>query len=452
MRSLSSRLTIWYSLAATGTAALILVLGHYVIKENFLSGMDLLNDAEFEEIRPRITALEAIGSDQAAIHAIKEHTEIDASLFFFQVGHSDNDSFFTSSNMGRHEFPKVVHQKRRITIHDKELGPLRVGEYKAGGYDIHIASSLQGKESVEANLMKINILILVSVFLISLAIGYCLSRIALKPLTSIQATASKITAHNLSERITVPNTGDELASLATFLNSMFDRLQRSFAEVQRFTADASHELKTPLSLIRLNTEELLKQGETSPEEKSKILSNQLDQIDRLNRIISDLLILSKVDAGALKLTLSTQSTRSFISDFAEDAAALCEDANLELIVENDCDTFTNFDATWLRHLMFNLLSNAIRHSPAGSTLRIDSKKSETNWRIVFEDEGNGIPPEKIDRIFERFYKAHTGEGSGLGLALCHSVAQRHNGSITIKNREDRSGLHVEVSLPLESDD
>ncbi len=444
------RLTLWYAIAATVTAAIFMGIGRGFVERSYIDGVDLMNDKEFEEIRPRIESKDTANNKQALIDAILHHTEIDASLFFFQVGTSDDNPFFISSNLAGHYLPEEVHTHAHITVDDDELGLLRVAEYKASGFDIHIASSLENFRALESNLARLAVLILIAVFLTSLAVGYFMSRVALKPIETIRRTAAQITVKNLSQRIDIPDTGDEVAELAGFLNQMFDRLEASFNQVQQFTADASHELKTPLSLIRLNAESLSKSDCGSNPETTQLVTNQLDLIDQLNRIINDLLVLAKADAGVLNLSYAKVPLHQFIEDFAEDARALCEDKGIQFQNDNFANSTANIDLTWIRHLLFNLFSNAIKHSSPNSTITLATRNDSSHWTVSLTDEGTGIPEEQIGKVFDRFFTSSyqpENKGAGLGLALCKSIVNQHSGTISIRNRNESSGIVVEFSIP-----
>jgi signal transduction histidine kinase len=428
--------------------------GGFLVESNYIDGVDFLNDMEFEDIRPLIEAFVEQERDEAVLAAIDAHTKMDARLFFFQIGQSHDDALFISDNLGGVELPHVVYGSRRTTILDLELGRIRVGEYQVGGYSIYIASSLQNLLALERNLLRVSAIGLMAIFLLSVAVGYFLSRIALKPISKIQETASRISAKNLGDRIEVSNTGDEVYRLATFLNSMFDRLEGSFDQVQRFTADASHELKTPLSLIRLTAEELIVKGSMKTPECVTALEYQVELVDSVNKIVDDLLILAKADSGVLKLSYKEQSAKLLLEDFAQDASALCEDKGLLFSIENNYDGCVRCDPVWLRHLLFNLFSNAMRFSSRNGRIELVSTVEANDWVIVLKDEGPGVPEEKLDRIFERFFHddgANETIGSGLGLPLCRSIAQLHKGTLEIVNRDDRSGAVAILHLPLDFD-
>jgi signal transduction histidine kinase len=456
MRTLTFRLTIWYACVVTLTVTAILLAGRFYLEAHLMKGVDFLNDAEFEEIHHRLKS-EAVSDDPEAVaEAIRLHTEIDASLFFFQVYDRDGQVVFLSSNMAGHSLPEEALGHDGISIRDDELGHLRVGEYKYDGLDIHIASSLQSVDAIFADAWSVILQIVVLVFLVSLVFGILMSRIALNPIRNIQSIARRISAHNLSERIPVPPGGDELSQLSTFLNEMFSRLEGAFNQISRFTADASHELRTPLSLIRLHSEKLIQNPDMPAEERLGALSEQMGEIDRLNKMIDDLLFIAKADAGVFKLSPKTVDTHRFVTDFGEDARLLCEEKGLRLEIEEpDGEAGISMDPVWMRHVLLNLLSNAMRYSPDGATIRLYSQPAtENRWSFILEDEGPGIPEAALGRIFERFHRhaANDGNGestgTGLGLAICQSIVAKHNGRIYASARPGGSGLRVHVELPL----
>lgn len=453
MRSLSSRITLWYAFAATLTAGVFMFTGRFLIEESYIEGIDQLNDAEFEEIRPRIEKLSEGRDEESIIQRVSKHTELDASLFFFQIGRSHHGVFFKSANLGGHELPEVVHGHDKITVVDEDLGKLRVSEYTVDGYDIHIASSLEGLYVLLGKLFKLGAIGLVATFLGSVLVGRLLSRIALKPITKIERTAARIDADNLGERIDIEDTQDEVSRLARLLNRTFERLERSFEEVRRFTAEASHELKTPLSLIRLNAESMSTKSEGG--ELRKMAENQVNLVDDLNKVVGDLLLLAKADSGVLRLSVSEHAVENFVDEFAVDAGVLCEDRGLHFEHRNLFEGNVSFDLSWMRQVWFNLVSNAIRFSPEGGTIELKSYCEQDNWIVEIRDEGPGIEESKLQRVFERFYSAEDpkgGKGVGLGLPLCQSIARLHHGSIDVSNRNERSGIVVTIVIPMLRED
>lgn len=456
MKTLTLRLTLWYAFVVTITVALILSAGRYYLEANLVRGVDFLNRAEFEEVMHRLEGPQTKSDAISLADSIRLHTEIDASLFYFQVGSSNGDILFKSANLAGHTLPPQVHGGGAFSIRDEDLGHLRVSVFAYNGLNIHIASSLDSVDAIFDGYTSTTIWILIVVFIISLVVGVFLSRIALNPINNIQAIARRISAHNLSERIPVPSNKDEISEMSTFLNEMFDRLEGAFQQISRFTADASHELRTPLSLIRLHAERLLGNPELPEKERTAALSEQMVEIERLNKLVDDLLFVAKADAGVLQLSRTDVDILQYLNDFGEDAKLLCEEQKVRFELEQDKESGRfSIDPVWMRHVLLNLLSNALRVSPEGAVIRLRSQlQPEQCWRLLMEDEGPGLDETKIEWIFERFKRSadpaerpELPSGTGLGLAICRSIVSQHNGTIFARKRADRSGLQLCIEIP-----
>jgi signal transduction histidine kinase len=279
--------------------------------------------------------------------------------------------------------------------------------------------------------------------------------LTLRPVKSIHDTAARIRADNLGERIAVPEGRDELAALARLLNRMFDGLEASFAQVKRFTADASHELKTPLALMRLNAEKLRPRLAADPE-GTAALDELLEENERLRRIADSLLFLAKIESGTLAIKAESIAAEAFVANFAEDAVALGEDCSANFGVTRSDPGPISCEPALIRQLLLNLVANAFGVSPPGGRVTLASELTDSTWRLTVSDEGPGLPVDQLERVFERFVRYHptSGEsrgraGNGLGLAICRSIATLHEGKVSLANRSDRPGLIVEVSLPRE---
>jgi two-component system heavy metal sensor histidine kinase CusS len=288
------------------------------------------------------------------------------------------------------------------------------------------------------------------VLLGSIAIGWLLSNVALRPVRAMQRSARRISATNLSERLPVPAGRDEIADLARLLNDLFARLEASFDQVRRFTADASHELKTPLSLIRLHAERLA-QSPHLDESRRADIESQIEEIGRLNKLVESLLLLAQADAGSLRLDARREDPAAFVRETGEDALALAEDKGLAFEIRENQPGEVVFDRVMLRQVLLNLLSNALRHSPPDGRITIGSSIVDEQWRLVLEDEGPGLPSDQLESIFGRFVRGHgTGtrqaEGSGLGLAIARSIVEAHRGAIRAENIP-KGGLRIIVDLP-----
>jgi len=286
-----------------------------------------------------------------------------------------------------------------------------------------------------------------------LVIGLGLTRLLLWPVRVMRDTANRIRSDNLSERISVPEVHDEMSDLARLLNQMFDRLESSFIQIRRFTADASHELKMPLSLIRLHAEKMLVNGELSPEHREAV-QIQLEEIARLNRIIDELLFLARADANALKLELKAQSPAALLQVFAQDASVLAEHHGRRFSLEHQGEGSVALEPKWMRQVLLNLLTNAIHVSPRGGLIRLTSLLDDGQWRVSVEDEGPGLSATQCEHLFERFVRLATPDndypGTGLGLAICRSIVDLHGGRISAAPGAEARGLRVLIEIPAQT--
>lgn len=295
--------------------------------------------------------------------------------------------------------------------------------------------------------------IALAALVLSLLGGALLSRAALRPVRLIEATAQRISSDNLAERIPVPAADDEISRLARLLNETFDRLQASFEQVQRFAGDASHELKTPLALIRLNIERVALDAQTAAGSR-EALQDAIEQIHHLDRLIERLLFLSRAQAGEVELDRAGFAADEFIAEFAHDAEMLAQVSGRAFVLTRS-DRFTvNADRARLRQVLLNLLSNALRATPVDGHVELRSEaRADGGWQLRLIDEGPGVPADKLDAIFGRFVRLMPSAGSsgstgtGLGLAISRSIVELHRGHIQARNRTDRPGLEFLIELP-----
>jgi signal transduction histidine kinase len=448
MKSLTFRLTVWYTVVVTLTVVACILAGRFFMERYFIRGLDLMLDAEFQEIRGRVLAVGPSADDATIIEAIRYHAELDSALYYFQVNRNHDRIIYRSANFGSSQLPTHLHHAAPETIDHPNLGLLRTGEYTVGDLDVHIAVSLANVVLLLENYNRLGFYVTGVVFCLSILLGFLLSRVALNPIRAIQDSARRITATNFNERIGVPDTKDEIVHMARLLNEMLDRLQAAYQLVKRFTAEASHEFRTPLSVIRLQTERLLREEGLARDEQVEALQDQLESIERLNKLVDDLLFLAKADAGVLQTHFKRVNLQAFVEDFAEDATLLAEDKGVGFEVCGNLAFTWTFDPVWMRHVLLNLFSNALKVSTAGTSIELLVERDEQNLIMRMDDEGPGIPADKLELIFERFHRLDTEEktGTGLGLAICQSIVHRHRGTIRALNRKP-SGLRVEVCLP-----
>jgi two-component system heavy metal sensor histidine kinase CusS len=455
VRSIGARLALWYAAAATATLVCLFVAGYYLLKINLVHGLDLLNRAEFAQISAHLGSDYASLNDRVIDARIRETTDYASVLFFITVDDPAGPvrPIFYSTNLRGLAIPDVPGQ-RVFNAVLPGVGELRVGEFILGPFDVTVATPLDNVREAMRYYSQTCLWLLAVMLAVSVAIGFGLSRLALRPVRLIRETASRISSDNLSERIPVANVRDEISELALLLNLMFDRLETSFQQIRRFTAEASHKLKTPISLIRLQAEKLLVHGNLDADNEESV-HVQLEEVSRLSHIIEELLFLSRAESCEIVLNLTPHDPEAILASFSQDARVLAEHRGLQFVCTHEGRGSVLAEPRWLRRVLLNLLTNALNFSPHGSTVTLNSSIRDGLWRVQLVDQGPGVPADYRERIFERFFRlpsvsAAADEGSGLGLAICRSVISLHGGTIWAEASSDSPGLRIIFEVPAQT--
>jgi signal transduction histidine kinase len=278
--------------------------------------------------------------------------------------------------------------------------------------------------------------------------GRWVAKQALAPVEAITQAASRITVQNLHHRLPVPTTADEVAELITVLNTTLDRLQRSFEQSVRFSAEASHHLKTPISVLRVGIEEILTDPDTPPKQQTRA-DALLHQIRQLTSIAENLLLLARADAGRLELHPETFDLSEVLRGMCEDASVMAEAEGLEVETKLSPELLIVADRGAVSLIVQNLLENAIKYSQPDGCICIYAKPSNGDAEVTVKNNGDPIPPERAPHIFERFYRARTDArtpGQGLGLTIAGELAKAHGGRLELV-RSDREWTEFRLTLP-----
>jgi len=281
--------------------------------------------------------------------------------------------------------------------------------------------------------------------------GWWLTRRALAPVSKLTDAVEKIHEKNLGEKITRTKNGDELDRLTEVFNAMTARLENSFQRIREFTLHASHELKTPLTVLCGETETALQNESLSPAERERLLS-QLDEVRRLSKIVDGLTLLAKADAGQIALKLEPLRLDELVRDNFADAQILAEPHGIQVELTSCEEISVRGDRHRLRQLLLNLADNAVKYNQPHGGVIMSLMKSGDMAQFKIVNTGAGIPPEILPRVFDRFFRgdpAHenTIEGCGLGLSIAQWIVSAHGGKIQIDSEPSNLTV-VTVQIPV----
>jgi heavy metal sensor kinase len=318
---------------------------------------------------------------------------------------------------------------------------------------VQVGSSLEGVEDALHQLVLILLIAVPAALLVASAGGLFLANKALRPVDEITQIARRIGSGDLSQRIRIKRVNDELGRLASTFNEMIAKLEKLFRQVKRFTADASHELKTPLTILRGEVEVGLKK-KRALKEYQRILASNLEEIGRMSRIVEDLLTLSRADMGELTMEREELELSAIAREVWEDLQMLAKEKGIQLKFIDNGFTRVEGDPLFLRQLILNITENGLKYTPAGGevALKVKGDRDQGVVRIFVSDTGVGIPQKDLKRVFDRFFRVDTARsretgGTGLGLSICQWIAHAHEGQIAVESRVGK-GSTFTVTLPM----
>ena len=477
--SVRVRLTLWYTAVLTLVLVTLALLTYFFFWRSTVQRTDV-NLSELSEAF--LTTLEAEVEDQrgpdslrlAGQVAINEHRFRDHVFAVFDAagnvvvsshdvppvtpaaGSSSGDLLHTHSF--QHFLDASAHSERF-------LGEVKGGRegYRAfarhfsssgNGYTLVILQSLHAqREMLEEVTATFAWVIPIAIVLASVG-GYFLARKSLAPVVAMSSQAGRIGAANLHERLAIQNERDELGQLAQSFNGLLDRLSQSFERQLRFMADASHELRTPVAILRGESEVALSQPQRSLEEYRESLGVLHHEAERLTHIVEDLFTLTRADAGQYRLQPRDFYLDELVSECVHSARTLALPKKISLNFEEASESPIPADESLLRRMILNLLDNAIKYTPVGGRVNVTSRRDGDAYVLSVTDTGGGIPADLQPRIFERFFRAdkarsraeNDGGGAGLGLSISRWIAEAHNGRLEL-SRSDVSGSTFTAYLP-----
>lgn len=279
-------------------------------------------------------------------------------------------------------------------------------------------------------------------------LGWLAAHKGLAPLRRVTATAERLSAERLGERLAEGDAPAEVRELAEAFNGMLDRLESSFRRLSDFSADIAHELRTPVSNLMTQTEVALSRAR-SADEYREVLASNLEEYERIARMVSDMLFLAQAENGRLPRPVETVALQDEARALAEFYEALAEEQGVAIALRGAAEV--TGDRLMLRRALANLLSNALRHTARGGTVEIAIDAGADCATLAVRNPGETIAPEELSRIFERFHRASRererhGEGAGLGLAITRSIVEAHGGRVTVESAAGLTTFRIELPL------
>ncbi|BFU95035.1 MAG: Heavy metal sensor histidine kinase [Nitrospira sp.] len=456
------RLTLWYGSALALVLIIFSTVLYLVTARNLRDSVDQSLE---ETAAAAVRSLEERGflpliNEEELMSQFPELARIDK---FFQIFSPSGTITIRSPNVKQHELPlsrealEVAFSGRTIFESAKypKEPPLRLISVPIiyRGNLLYIVQVGTSMESVEQTLNRLLLVLLVTTpvaLTVSLAGGWFLAGRALRPVDAITLAAQRIAAGDLTQRLNVPASADEIGRLAGTFNNMIARLETSFRQIRQFSSNASHELRTPLTVMKGETELALRRPREAAD-YTVVLESNLEEIDRMTRIVDELLFLSRADMGEVKMEHLPVNLEGLLEDISRQASLLGQERDIQVVLGPITPVVIRGDELRLRELFLNLVDNAVKYSRRGGTVEVTMTTVPGFAKVTVTDQGIGIGPADLERIFDRFYRtddarAHTKKGTGLGLSICAWIAESHHGRIEVQSELGKGSIFT-VLLP-----
>jgi two-component system heavy metal sensor histidine kinase CusS len=450
------RLTAWYGLLLSVILVVFSLVVYLLMRQSLYARIEFELDEELVELRKEVT----LASDKTDLLRQLELRFGQHFSYEYEVSDVDGASLFISDRIRNTAGLRTSgFRESGLKLPDSATNKLEsysatlieaqrlpgLGEYLVAG---QVVSSRHGPLIVQvatplatchADLRGLLTVLLTAIplaLVVALGFGYALARTALLPVARITAAAKGMTAQHLDRRLEVSPIDDELSQLARTLNQMMDRLQRSFEEIRRFTADAAHEIRTPLTVIR-NEAEVTLRTVRSPEVYQETLSSIIDETRHMGQFADQLLLLCRADAD-LNCEQESVPVDIGLADAVDSLGHLARQKQIQIELMLDESHSVMANSLQLQQLWRNLIENALKYTPTMGQVWITLKGDAERVVVTIADNGIGIPAEHLPHVFERFYRVDPSRqrasgGAGLGLAICQAIVSNVGGEIRIES-------------------
>lgn len=463
-RSLKFQLVAWYVALLT---ACFVALGGASYFALYNSLVNALTDAQMRRAR-QVSQLVADhfskGTEKQLAEVIESRYAPAVNGRYVRVSRKNGESLYQSSEPADHSFdsatvpppvwPGGVEGSSQVQLGAGHKLLVAAHRLQMQGGEAILIEAGAPMESIQIEMRKwVGSLswMLPVVAIVALGGGYLLVRRALAAVDEIAASAQRISSHNLSERLPVPNTGDELERLSRALNHMIERLEAAFQHSRRFVADASHELRTPLTVLRGEIEGCV-QDPALAEECRVRLGSALEEVERLALIVEGLFAISRLDAGESQGKWARFDFAELVSATSEQMSLLAEDKEIKVAGEYTPGLIVEGDKARMKQVVVNLLDNAFKYTPRGGQVKLTVARKGSEAVLEVADTGIGIPQNALPRVFDRFFRVDDARsrelgGAGLGLSIVKSICSAHHGRVEATSTEGK-GSCFRVELPL----
>ncbi len=450
------RLTAWYFAVLAVVLSAFGVSAYLEMRHSIHRTVDEELQARAEGVHQLIERDVQRGRQADLPDGLREHTELRAGGALLQVSDEQGNWIYRSKVMSDYGVPRPGTLPTRPVDYLRNVVPLRVWSQKVsvGGENYLIQSAFEMDDFYEA-LDHFALLLFISIptlLLFAAAGGYWISTRALAPVDQITQTARTISAQNLSSRLEVPHTGDELQRLSETLNGMLGRLESAFKKITQFTADASHELRTPVAVMRTRAELSLRKAR-SAEEYREVIAEVLQELEKTSTLIEQLMFLARADSGAETLRFAATNVAEVLREACHQGSALAEAKQIVFQEEISAESmWIQGDASSLRRLFLILIDNAVKYTPANGQVEVSLRRNDGFAVAEVSDTGIGIAESDLPNVFERFYRADKARsresgGVGLGLSIGRWITEVHSGTIEVHSAPGRGSI-FQIRLPL----
>ena len=458
--SLGFRLSAWYFLVFACGIAAFSVAAWFAMRASLYHAID-------EALQDRVRGVQTFMEKQISSLSIpeirdefREHSVLGPGGDLFQVCDGTGQLLYRSipleSNNVPVALPGVLSAPRFETLpvqgHLLRFYSQRIS-VNGKAYTVQVAATVD--EALEALQRFRVILALVAPLLLIAAIagGYWISRRALAPVDEISRAAQRISIENLTDRLQVPQTGDQLQRLSETLNEMLARLEASIRRMRQFTADASHELRAPVSLIRTTAEVAALKRDRPANEYLEALDDILEEAERTSQVVDSLMLLARTDSGKESLDCVPVDACTIVRDAAEQGERLARNRGVDFILDlPSAPVPIQADAEALRRALLILMDNAAKYTARGGSIRVGVTRRDRFAIASVADTGIGIAPQDLPRLFDRFWRADRARsreqgGAGLGLSIAKSIVEMHGGSISVRSEPGKGSVFT-IRVPL----